>query len=1272
MITQAGGSYSRWQNLALTRWREDATCDNWGAFCYLRDPQTGEVWSNTWQPIGGAAKGYSAVFNDAGAEYQRSQGLLSVKTQVVVSPEDDIELRRITLVNRSKQPRTIEITSYAEVVLAPAGNDLAHPAFSNLFVQTELLPEQEAILCHRRPREPKEKCPWLLHMMTVQGRSSQTSFETDRAKFIGRGRTPANPQALYQNTPLTNSAGPVIDPIIAIRQRVVLEPNVPLTLDIFYGVCEDRVSSLAMLEKYRDRHLADRVFELAWSHSQVVLRQLNANEEDANLFNRLASAVVFPAQEMRAASSEIIQNRRGQSGLWGHSISGDLPIVLLTVTDGENIGLVQQLIQAHNYWRLKGLPVDLVILNEDAGGYRQELQNQIMGLIAAGMESTQTDKPGGIFVRTSEHMSPEDHRLLLSVARIYLDDRRGGLNEQLNQRLQLPQIQQQPLSPVTASSKLATVNNLPRNLHSPQLPAIDALQFYNGLGGFSEDGREYVIAMNESKITPAPWSNVMANPMFGSVVSESGQAYTWYENAHEYRLTPWENDPICDRSGEAFYLRDEENGHFWSPTPLPARGRGHYLTRHGFGYSVFDHRESGIDSQFTVLVAKEAPVKLFLLTLTNTSGRTRKLSATGYVEFILGDLRQKTAMHIVTQAATPENGCGILATNHYGGNGSERTAFFGVSGAHCSVSGDRREFIGRNGSLTSPAVLKLRRLSGKVGAGMDPCGAVQSAISLIDGDQRSFVFVLGLGQNADEAEALLQKYLQEEPLQNELLQVTAHWDEILNKVQISTPQPAVDLLANGWLLYQTLSCRIQARSGYYQSGGAFGFRDQLQDTLALTHAAPERLRQQILLCASRQFVEGDVQHWWHPPQGNGVRTLCSDDYLWLPLAICHYLDATDDKTILEEQVGYLEARKLAPGEESSYEQPALSATQETLYQHGVRALKHGLNFGEHGLPLMGAGDWNDGMNMVGLEGRGESVWLGFFLFHILQRYGELATARNDKELAKLCRQQAATLRDNLRDHAWDGEWYRRGYFDSGEPLGSHESAECRIDAIAQSWSVLSGAGDKPRSLQAMQSLDKHLVDSQAGLIKLLTPPFDGNGPNPGYIRGYLPGVRENGGQYTHGAVWAVMAFAEMGNIERAWELMALINPINHSLDSTAAERYKVEPYVVTADIYAVVPHVGRGGWSWYTGSAGWMYRLIVESLLGLKRHGDRLTINTRLPADWPQVTLNYREGGSEYQLTIRQGQGEARVTVDGEQQPEAAITLVDDGKIHQVEVTLGQ
>lgn len=1272
MLTQTGGSYRYWQNLSLTRWREDATCDNWGAFCYLKDPQTGETWSNTWQPLGGVSQGDYAVFNDAGAKFQRTLGTLAVKTQVVVSPEDDIELRRVTLVNHGKQPRLIEVTSYAEVVLAPANNDLAHPAFSNLFVQTELLAEQDAILCHRRPREPHEQSPWLLHMMTVQQPRGGVSFETDRAKFIGRGRTAANPQALQQNGPLSNSAGAVLDPVIAIRQRVLLEPNIPVTLDIFYGVSESRAGGLGMLEKYRDRHLADRVFELAWSHSQVVLRQLNINEDEANLYNRLAGAVIFPGPEMRAAQSDISRNRRGQSGLWGHAISGDLPIVLLTVTNSENIALVQQLIQAHSYWQIKGLQVDLVIINETAGGYRQDLQNDIMALISAGVATAHAQRAGGIFVRSSEHLAAEDRTLLLSVARIYLDDRQGELAAQLQQRLQVSPAQQRSLALISASTRLPTVAPLPQELPRPPLPAVGNLQFYNGTGGFSPDGREYIITLGANSATPMPWANVIANPGFGSVVSESGQSYTWFENAHEYRLTPWNNDPVSDSSGEAFYLRDEENGHVWSPTALPARGNGGYLTRHGFGYSVFEHRENGIDSQLTVFVAKAAPVKLFLLTLTNLSGRTRKLSATGYMEFILGDLRQNSAMHIATRGADARNGCGILATNHYGGNGNERTAFFGVSGAHCSITGDRREFIGRNGTLAKPEALTRRRLSGNTGAGLDPCGAAQSAMALIDGDQRSVVFALGIGSNADQAEALLRQYLQEDVLLSALEQVKTSWRDILGKVQIHTPQPQVDLLANGWLLYQTLSCRIYARSGYYQSGGAFGFRDQLQDILALSHVLPQRMREQIVLCASHQFIEGDVLHWWHPPQGNGVRTRCSDDYLWLPLAVCHYLDATGDDGILAESIPYLEARQVPPGEESTYEQPQQSAVKETLYQHAARALRHGLRFGEHGLPLMGSGDWNDGMNRVGLEGRGESVWLGFFLFHILQRFGALATRRNDGDLAALCRWQADQLRQHLADHAWDGTWYRRGYFDDGTALGSQHSAECRIDAIAQSWAVLSGAGDTARNAVAMQALDEHLVDENAGLIKLLTPPFNGDGPDPGYIRGYLPGVRENGGQYTHGAIWAVMAFAEMGNVERAWELLDLINPIVHSQDKSAVARYKVEPYVISADVYSEPPHTGRGGWSWYTGSAGWLYRLILESLLGLKRQGDMLAIETRLPAHWPQVTVSYREGGSEYHITLVQGSGKGQISVDGVPQPGLAFRLVDDGNPHQVAVMLAK
>jgi len=701
---------------------------------------------------------------------------------------------------------------------------------------------------------------------------------------------------------------------------------------------------------------------------------------------------------------------------------------------------------------------------------------------------------------------------------------------------------------------------------------------------------------------------------------------------------------------------------------LPARGQGDYLTRHGFGYSVFAHRESGVDSELTILVAEQAPVKLAILKLSNHSGRTRKLAVTGYVEWTLGETRAHSAAHIITHSHPLPCGSAVMANNFYGSDGSERTAFFAVNDPLSTVTGNRREFVGRNGSLHAPAAMKMRRLSGQTGAGFDPCAALQSTATIIDGDQKTFVFVLGVAGNLVQAQETLAQFLNEDNALQSLDQVHHFWHKILDKVVVQTPDSSVDLLVNGWLLYQTIACRIMARSGYYQSGGAFGFRDQLQDTLALSHVAPERLRSQIVLCASRQFTEGDVQHWWHPPHGNGVRTRCSDDYLWLPLAVCHYVDITGDISVLEQHIPYLEGRPLKPGEESVYDTPVISHIEETLWQHCVKAVERGLLFGQHGLPLMGAGDWNDGMNLVGIEGKGESVWLGFFLYDILQRFAALAEQRQDADVAALCHSEALRLQKNLESSAWDGEWYLRGYFDDGAPLGSRGSQECCIDAIAQSWSVLSGAADPARSAQAMRSMDSYLVDKDAGLIKLLTPPFDGHGPDPGYIKGYLPGVRENGGQYTHGAIWAVMAFARMGDKARAWRLWSMINPINHTLQPDGINTYKAEPYVMSADVYSVPPHTGRAGWSWYTGSAGWAYRLVTEELLGIKRHGDTLIIHALLPDEWPSFSMTYQHGQSQYRITVSRGENEYQVTLDGIQLPDDNILLVDDAHNHRVDI----
>jgi cellobiose phosphorylase len=1269
MVTNAGGGYSRWKDLAVTRWREDTTRDPWGTFCYLRDIDSGTHWSTAHQPTLQRGDSYEAIFSEGRAEFRRREKGndfdFDIHTDIVVSPEDDIELHRVRITNLSSARRTIEVTSYAEVVLAPAAADALHPAFSNLFVQTEIVAARQAILCTRRPRSHDERAPWMFHLMAVHDAEvAQLSYETDRARFIGRGRTLAAPQAMDATTALSGSQGSVLDPVVAIRCRISLEPGQSANVDQVYGIGDSRDAALGLVEKYQDRHLADRVFDLAWTHAQVTLRQINAGEADAQLYARLANSILYTHASLRADSSVLMKNRRGQSGLWGYAISGDLPIVLLRIADLANIELVRQLIQAHAYWRLKGLAVDLVIWNEDHAGYRQVLQEQILGLVAVGLETQVMDQPGGIFVRSAEQISEEDRILFQTVARIILSDSGGTLAEQVN-RSGAPEVRVPRLVPSRSRQEEAPA--------AFELPRRDLI-LSNGIGGFTPDGREYVITTTPEQATPAPWVNVLANPQFGSVVSESGQAYTWGENAHEFRLTPWHNDPVSDVSGEAFYLRDEESGQFWSPTPLPRRGATPYVSRHGFGYSVFEHSEGGIYSELWVYVARDAAVKFSVLKVRNISGRTRRISATGYVEWVLGDLRPRSAMHVTTEI-DPYSGA-LFARNPYNSEFPDRVAFFDVDDANRTSTCDRAEFIGRNGSLENPAAMARTHLSGKAGSGLDPCAAIQVGFDLADGQEREITFRLGLGgtPGGDEVLRLVHRFRGADAARRALEAVWQYWNHTLGAVQVETPDESLNVLANGWLLYQTLACRMWARSGYYQSGGAFGFRDQLQDAMALVHAEPRLLRAQVLLCAGRQFREGDVQHWWHPPSGRGVRTHCSDDYLWLALATCRYVQSSGDTGVLDEPVTFLEGRPLNPDDDSYYDLPGRSEAADSLYQHCVRAIRHGLSLGEHGLPLIGTGDWNDGMNRVGIGGKGESVWLGFFLCEVLRQFGILARRHDDSAFAEFCAAEGKRLGENLEKHGWDGAWYRRAWFDDGTPLGSAENSECRIDSISQSWAVLSGAGNAERSRLAMQAVDEHLVRREHALIQLLNPSFDQTDLDPGYIKGYVPGVRENGGQYTHAAIWAAMAFAALGDSRRAWELTTMINPTNHAKSEEAIAVYKVEPYVMAADVYAAAPHTGRGGWTWYTGSAGWMYRLVLESLLGLRLEVDRLHIAPCLPVHWPGFKIHYRYRETVYHIAVTQIRPDSPelpgLTADGVGQDGMAITLVDDRREHTVTVNV--
>ncbi len=1257
MISNSGSGYSRWQNIAINRWREDATSDSLGMFVYLRDVTTGEFWSTTYQPTLSKGKNDEAIFTQAYAEFRQKQSDLEIHTTICVSPEDDVELRRIRLINRSQTTRTIELTTYSEVVIAPQAADEAHPAFSNLFVQTEFLPDSSAVLCTRRARSENEVPPHLLHLMLVpSSQKGDISCETDRSVFVGRGRTLANPLALEKRGLLSNSSGSVLDPAISLRRTVTIPAGKTVTVSIVLGMAETRENAMALTDKYQNIRMSERAFELAWTHSQVVLNQLSILEIEAQLYSKLAGALVYANAQRRASQPILKNNRRGQDGLWSYSISGDTPLVLLRISDASGTDLVRQLVLAHAYWRTKGLTVELVILNEDVSVYRQSVHDDIVNLISSGIEAPLLEKAGGIFVRRIEQVPREDLLLLQAAARVVLSDELGSLAKQL-QSLTIAELQVSAFHPThSIGSKVEKI-----------IPKRDLI-FENGLGGFTPDGREYVITLQAGQTTPAPWSNVIANQYFGTVISESGGAYTWAENAHEFRITPWNNDPVKDTSGEAFYIRDEQTGEYWSPTPLPAKGSTPYVVRHGFGYTVFEHSENGIDSEFTVYVAMDAPIKFGVLKLKNTSGRSRRLSVTGYYEWVLADLRQKSLLHVQTEIDVRT---GVLfARNFYNIGFAGKIAFMDV-GESRTLTGDRTEFVGQNGTLAQPAAMKRTRLSGKVGAGLDPCGAMQVVFDLGNGQERETRFRVGFAHNKEEMRDLVLRFRHTGASKEALKGVWNYWNRTLGTINLDTPDASVNMMANGWLLYQTLSSRIWARSGYYQSGGAYGFRDQLQDVMALVHAEPSLTRKQILRAASRQFVEGDVQHWWHPPMGRGVRTHFSDDYLWLPYVTCRYVASVGDTGVLDERVSFIEGRLLRPDEESYYDLPGRSAESATLYEHCVRSIKYGLKFGTHGLPLIGCGDWNDGMNLIGEEGRGESVWLAFFLYDVLIKFSKIAEARNDTVFAKYCLDEAEKLRINIRENAWDGEWYRRAYFDNGVPLGSKVNDECHIDSLPQSWSIISGAGDIERSVLAMKEVDKQLVRREDKLIQLFTAPFDKSDLNPGYIKGYIPGVRENGGQYTHGAIWTILAFALMGETEKAWELFGLLNPVNHGDTPERAAVYKVEPYVIAADVYAAEGHLGRGGWTWYTGSSGWMYRLLVETLLGVNLMGDKLQLLPLLPEKWDTYKIHYRYRATVYHITILRIKDESspRLVFDGNvQESKDTFMMTDDQTEHFVDL----
>ncbi|MDH3235319.1 MAG: glycosyl transferase, partial [Alphaproteobacteria bacterium] len=1244
MLTTAGAGYSRWRDIAVTRWREDTTRDDWGSFIFLRDTQSGNVWSAGAQPVGGDVEYDEAVFAEDRAEFIRRDGTLTTTMDVLVSGEDDGEVRRISLTNTGRGPREIELTSYAEVVLTTPAADNAHPAFAKMFVQTEYHAEYGALIATRRPRSPEEPRVWAAHLAVVEGEVvADPQYESDRAHFVGRCRTVGAAAAIADGQPLSNTAGTVLDPVFSLRYHVVIPPGKVVRVAFWTVTASSRAELLDLVDKHHDRSAYDRAKTLAWTQAQVQLRHLDVEVGEAADFQRLAAPILYADPRFRASSDVIIRGMGSQSGLWPHAVSGDLPIVLLSIDDIVDIAQVRQLLRAHEYWRMKCLNVDLVIVNEHASSYIQDLQIAIETAVRSSQSRPRFGEEfgqGSVHALRADLMSGDARALLKSVARVALIARRGPIADQLTR---LPQ---SPHRPSQSPHRPSQSPNRPSPLPPPSSPALPDLEFFNGLGGFDKDGREYVTILDGDHATPAPWINVIANPAFGFQVAAEGSGYTWAGNSRENQLTPWSNDPVGDPTGEAIYVRDEETFSLWSATAQPIRDGGIYIARHGPGYSRFEHQANGIALALLQYVPLADPIKISRLILRNVSGRTRRLSITAYAEWVLGTSRGASGPFIATEI--DETTGAMFARNPWSIAFSGRVAFADLGGRQTTWTADRTEFLGRNGGPA--ALVGETSLSGKTGAGLDPCAALQRVVEIGVGKSIEVVSFVGQCGSAEECRALIARY-RESDLDAVLTEVSDHWDAVLGTVQVKTPDRAMDIMLNSWLLYQTLACRMWARSAFYQASGAYGFRDQLQDGMALTFAKPDETRRHLLLAAARQFVEGDVQHWWLPHSGQGVRTRISDDPVWLAFATSTYIGCSDDVAILDEIVPFLEGPTLSPGEHDALFQPMVADASASLFEHCARGLDRCLELtGEHGLPLIGTGDWNDGMNRVGAGGKGESVWLGWLLIRTIELFAPLAKDRDADRAQRWC-VHAASVREALEREAWDGEWYRRATFDDGTWLGSKKGEECRIDSIAQSWAVLSGAAGPARAATAMASLERHLIRRDDGLALLFSPPFDKTPLDPGYIRGYPPGLRENGGQYSHAAMWVVLAFAKLGAGEKAVELFALLNPINHARTPEEAQRYKVEPYVVAADVYSVAPHAGRGGWTWYTGSAAWMYRAGVEGILGIRREGAFLVVDPCIPAAWPGFEATVKVESTHYGIRVENpshcGRNDVNAVLDG-------------------------
>ncbi|AKQ41629.1 cellobiose phosphorylase [Aurantiacibacter atlanticus] len=1252
--SDSGSGTLRWHHRALTRFASDATRDADGSWIYIADEEDGELWSATLQPTALEPQEYRVTCHAHMAEYHRRDHGVASRLEIGVLAGSDIEVRRLRLINEMPRTRTLRVTSYAEVVLGDPLEDERHPAFSKLFVSSEHIPALGGLLFQRRARGAHETPPVLLHAaIDEDGPIRGAGFETDRRKFVGRNGSLRSPPGA--KSPLSDTQGWTLDPIMALQREIVLEPFETREICFLTIAAAVRDTAVELAERHATLDAVEWAMHDTASDNARIIADFGINPGDLPGLQQVTSKLVYPVGSDTPQRSAAASNRLGQSGLWGMGLSGDHPILLLR-SAGEPSALLDRLLAAHRWWRRQGLQVDLVILQVAGSSYVEPVLEQLRASLQRADMSELLGHKAGVHVVFADQIGADQVRLLESTALLILDDAKGSLTTQLADAPRQPR--QLPLFSAARAAR-----------HSPTEPLSrpTGLHFDNGVGGFSPDWAEYVIYLGPGESTPSPWCNILANREFGTLVSEAGGGFTWSINSGENRLTTWSNDPVSDRPSESLYLRDEETGEVWTITPAPAGQAAPCEIRHGTGYSTWTKRSAGLGQKVKIFVPPDAPVKIIQLRVENLESRHRRITATYFAEWLLGSLPSISRPHIVCDYDDEYHV--IMATSHWNDDFSGRVAFLASSRSPHGFTTDRSEFIGKRGDQSEPEALRRWGLSDRICTGGDTCGAYQVHLDLAPGATEELIFVLGQGSDKEAAISLARHWREVQAVEVARTALRERWDDVFGAIQVSTPDPAFDLMVNRWLLYQTLSSRFLARSGFYQSSGAYGFRDQLQDVLALLDTAPELARSHILESARHQFVEGDVLHWWHPPSDRGVRTRFSDDLLWLPYVVAGYVEATGDVAILKEEVPFLDADELAADEHSRYGQFETTEWTSSLFDHCERSLERASRVGAHGLPLIGSGDWNDGMDRLGARGQGESVWLAWFIVVTSERFAGLCRKSGREAEAEEWMNHAAEMRRSAEAVAWDGAWYRRAFDDDGRPVGSAANDECQIDSIAQSWAAFASA-DGARVSEALQSAWDLLVSQEDGLARLLWPAFDKGLLDPGYIKAYPPGVRENGGQYSHAAAWLAMAFSEQGDPEKAFAIFDMINPVGRSDDAAKAWHYRLEPYSVAGDISSGASHSAEGGWSGYTGAAGWAWQLATRNILGLRQSHETLTVRPCIPPSWGGFRARIRANGGTIDLTVDDPQGlgcgSVHLTVNGRPHPGNTIALPADGE--QVEV----